>query len=382
MDSSTSELEQKASEKKDKMLAEKARSVIDAVIALNSLGSDDEGSRCENKGDQHENEASTGVPKEVECDVDVSTTATEESKTPQDTSAPIKPQEETINASLYWLNDSIDDLSGMTFPQKMHHVLRNKDHADIISWLPSGRSFVVRDSKKFSAEIVPKYFGKQHVAYTSFTRRLARWGWQNIAKGTYYNKNFNREHPEQCLMMTYSSSVSNKPTDAVPIRSNKKVKPAVGDSISMSESSAGVDAHSPKRQCLVEPQVSIPSIQDVLQVPQHQMYQNAPLYAPMFQSHLSNAAGMGFTAPQVNPVQQANLVGLAKQMLMASSLAQKHREMEQVRHFLALQEMQARSRDALAAVAAARAESSPPSNGQGGGNQRNRDSKWYRNAAA
>jgi hypothetical protein len=35
--------------------------------------------------------------------------------------------------------------------------------------------FVVRDQKKFAADVIPKYFGK-HIAYTSFTLRLARWG--------------------------------------------------------------------------------------------------------------------------------------------------------------------------------------------------------------
>lgn len=54
---------------------------------------------------------------------------------------------------------------------KVHAVARFFDTA----MAKFGRSFVVRDQKKFAADVIPKYFGK-HIAYTSFTLRLARWG--------------------------------------------------------------------------------------------------------------------------------------------------------------------------------------------------------------
>jgi hypothetical protein len=171
--------------KQDVLLMKKARSVIDAVLALNSLGSDDE----------------TGQSR-------VASPSTSDGKGGKESlpgsQAPAKPP-----STLYWLADDLDDFNGLTFPQKMHHVLRKGADEEAIAWLPSGRSFVVRDQKKFATQVIPKYFGK-NVAYTSFTRRLVRWGWQNIAKGTYFCKNFTREHPEQCLLMTYNAKVSNK----------------------------------------------------------------------------------------------------------------------------------------------------------------------------
>ena len=166
---------------KDVLLMKKARSVIDAVLALNSLDPDDDmsASRASNNDETRNQQIH-----------DVASSA-------------------KLPSTLYWLADDLDDINGLTFPQKMHHVLRNGADDEAIAWLPSGRSFVVRDQKKFATQVIPKYFGK-NVAYTSFTRRLVRWGWQNIAKGTYFCKNFNREHPEQCLLMTYNAKVSNK----------------------------------------------------------------------------------------------------------------------------------------------------------------------------
>jgi len=165
--------------------------------------------------------------------------------------------------------------------------------------------------------------------------------------------------------MSYSSNVSNKPSQAVPMRSIKKSKPTSSESAS---EPSGFDSLYAAHM-VVDPQVTAPSsMQEILQNPQHPLYSSAPLYASI----------LGFATP-VNPVHQANMIGLARQLIAAYALAQKQREMEQVRQFLALQEIQVRSREAIAAVAAAR--SGAPAAGQER-NKRSRDSPWYRNAAA
>lgn len=130
-------------------------------------------------------------------------------------------------ATVYWLRENNEDFSGLTFPQKMHHALLNsKKYEHIISWRPSGRSFTIWEPKKFTLEIMPIYFGKQHIAYTSFTRRLLRWGWQNIARGTYNNINFHRDYPEKCLLMTYNNNASNRIIDFRPTRGMKRSEPS------------------------------------------------------------------------------------------------------------------------------------------------------------
>lgn len=217
--------------KKNDLLMQKARSVIDAVIALNKLGSDDEDSSRppspkvlgtnEYKTSASNNKSSGQASGNTQSSV-TKLEAPPEAGAERHSAAIPKNKSclehdgdnFTTENTLYWLseNPSPEDFNGMTFPQKMHHVLKDDKHADIISWLPSGRSFVVRDQKRFAGDVIPKYFLK-HIAYTSFTRRLARWGWQNIAKGTYFNKDFNRDNPGQCLLMSYNSAVSNKPSD-------------------------------------------------------------------------------------------------------------------------------------------------------------------------
>jgi hypothetical protein len=236
---------------KNDLLMEKSRSVIDAVLALNRLGSDDESSRPSSPAAYEGDKKVSGEAKQHEDKQPSSSVAVSNKELQADIDSTQK---------LYWLTEdpSPEDFNDMTFPQKMNHVLRHDKHAEIIAWLPSGRSFVVRDQKKFATDVIPKYFGK-HIAYTSFTRRLARWGWQNIAKGTYFNKDFNRDHPEQCLLMKYNSALSNKPADAVSITNVNKTNvnktnaryanemlglPLVGSSgMSMNRV-----MHSPKRQ--------------------------------------------------------------------------------------------------------------------------------------
>jgi len=106
------------------------------------------------------------------------------------------------NTELYWLSQNYTDPSKLTFPQQMHRLLREHDRSKAVAWLPDGKAFVVLDQKKFTGDVLPQYFGK-NIAYTSWTRRLRRWGWQNVAKSTYYNRHFHRDRPMQCLRMNY-----------------------------------------------------------------------------------------------------------------------------------------------------------------------------------
>jgi hypothetical protein len=61
-------------------------------------------------------------------------------------------------------------------------ILNDDSLRDIIAWLPSGRSFFVKDRAKLTRDILPRYFD-QGAEYRSFTRRLRRWGFKRIAKG-------------------------------------------------------------------------------------------------------------------------------------------------------------------------------------------------------
>jgi hypothetical protein len=62
----------------------------------------------------------------------------------------------------------------MLFPQKLMDILEDPQNQDIISWLPHGKSFVIRDRTLFADMIMPRYFPRK-AKYSSFTRKLNRW---------------------------------------------------------------------------------------------------------------------------------------------------------------------------------------------------------------
>eukprot|EP00567_Pseudictyota_dubia_P018574 CAMPEP_0197434278 /NCGR_PEP_ID=MMETSP1175-20131217/2027_1 /TAXON_ID=1003142 /ORGANISM="Triceratium dubium, Strain CCMP147" /LENGTH=550 /DNA_ID=CAMNT_0042962935 /DNA_START=230 /DNA_END=1882 /DNA_ORIENTATION=+ len=96
-----------------------------------------------------------------------------------------------------------------TFPQKLMEILSSTDHTDIISWLPHGRGFVILQKRRFASEVLPRYFRQSK--YTSFTRKLNRWGFRRVTRGpeagAYYHELFQRDHPGLCLRMSCYTGV-------------------------------------------------------------------------------------------------------------------------------------------------------------------------------
>ena len=55
------------------------------------------------------------------------------------------------------------------FPAKMHSILSRQDLADIISWMPHGRSWRVLKPREFEVRVIPTYF--EHAKFSSFIRQ-------------------------------------------------------------------------------------------------------------------------------------------------------------------------------------------------------------------
>jgi hypothetical protein len=87
-------------------------------------------------------------------------------------------------------------------------ILTSDEHADTISWLPHGRSFIIYKKKTFAATVLPKFF--KATKFTSFTRKLNRWGFTRVTRGpemgSYYHRQFLRDSPELCLRMSSHTS--------------------------------------------------------------------------------------------------------------------------------------------------------------------------------
>ena len=104
-----------------------------------------------------------------------------------------------------------------TFPMRLHALLADSSVRDVVSWLPHGNSFVILRPDEFALRVLPRYFSPEgssnssHVhKYPSFTRKLNRWGFRQIARGAdagaFCHELFRRDTPERCRDMVCQKS--------------------------------------------------------------------------------------------------------------------------------------------------------------------------------
>uniref|UniRef100_A0A7R9W3F2 HSF-type DNA-binding domain-containing protein n=1 Tax=Pseudictyota dubia TaxID=2749911 RepID=A0A7R9W3F2_9STRA len=99
------------------------------------------------------------------------------------------------------------------FPQKLMDIISDPSNTDVISWLPHGRSFYVISSERLSRDVLPAHFFRGGVRphgsgggmprqFSSFVRRLYRWGFKLISRGpdadSFYHPLFRRDDPKLC----------------------------------------------------------------------------------------------------------------------------------------------------------------------------------------
>jgi len=90
------------------------------------------------------------------------------------------------------------------------HILSSDAHQHILSWSHDGNSFVVKNPKLLVSEVLPNYF--KEAKYSSFTRKLHRWGFIKILRGkeltAYFHKQFRRGNYDLCTRITCQKNAS------------------------------------------------------------------------------------------------------------------------------------------------------------------------------
>jgi hypothetical protein len=98
---------------------------------------------------------------------------------------------------------------GTNFPARLHDLLSHEEEiADIITWLPHGRSWIVLNKAEFLKKVAPSHF--QISKFESFTRQVNGWGFKRITQGpdinSYYHELFLRGMPHLIQWMKRSTS--------------------------------------------------------------------------------------------------------------------------------------------------------------------------------
>jgi HSF-type DNA-binding len=90
-------------------------------------------------------------------------------------------------------------------------ILNDPQNSKIIQWLPDGLSFFIHRRGEFARLVLPKHF-QRSAKYTSFTRKLSRWGFTRVIRGAdagaYYHRLFQRNRCELTLKMTRPIAVA------------------------------------------------------------------------------------------------------------------------------------------------------------------------------
>lgn len=98
------------------------------------------------------------------------------------------------------------------FPKKLMSVLDKNPDPSIISWLPHGRAFIVKDSNRFMSEINPSHFNSKQ--FKTFQRMLNMWGFKRMNgkrdQGAYYHQMFLKGMPNLVRKMKLNKRKNGK----------------------------------------------------------------------------------------------------------------------------------------------------------------------------
>lgn len=147
------------------------------------------------------------------------------------------------------------------FPVKLHALLCSGKYEDIISWQPTGRSFIIYSPKEFVKSVMPKYF--RQTKLRSFQRQLNLYDFKRVTEGAdiggYYHSKFLRGAPDLCKEMS-----------RVPVKCKPRIIRTISDESSSLPSSASLLPRIPSSIITANyPIVTTPRINEMFLTPLH-----------------------------------------------------------------------------------------------------------------
>lgn len=110
------------------------------------------------------------------------------------------------------------------FPHKLMEMLSNPCFTESVRWIHHGKSFVITNQALFVQEVLQNCFDR-NVKIEGFTRKLNRWGFRMITRGSecgaYFNPLFLRDQQDLCEMMVCKKREFKTAKKFSPTRSGK-----------------------------------------------------------------------------------------------------------------------------------------------------------------
>ena len=121
------------------------------------------------------------------------------SASPRSVAIPPSSKSKSFGPTFMHNESSNDTAKAKSFPQTLMDILASSPPT-IIEWTENGQSFVIHDKDRFASEILPVYFNKCG-KFSSFARRLHRWGFVNTAECPSRGASCAFSHPKFCRGM-------------------------------------------------------------------------------------------------------------------------------------------------------------------------------------
>lgn len=100
------------------------------------------------------------------------------------------------------------------FPELLMEMISDEKNSSAIVWYPNGQHFEVISKEIFLSDVLPRYM--KATKWSSFTRKLSRWGFERIKKGRYTNSFFHKMFRKDDIILCRKINCKTTCTQTIP----------------------------------------------------------------------------------------------------------------------------------------------------------------------